>query len=446
MRAEELTAVVAELRVLEGARLQRVDVVDERELVLELRIPGRTLRLLACARRPAARVHLVDARPERRIPHGPLQAFLRRRIVGQKVARVSAEGRRLVWVLERDTLSLDLGGGRRALAVTPGGGEPPPATPAEALPELPNNAAAAARWAARAPAADDARLRDRLLAASKAEKKKLRRLERNLLSDLERLERYAAEGMRGELLKTALGRVQRGDQSFRAFDWGEGREVEVPLDARLSPKANLERFFARAKKAARGRPRVEARLEAVWQALEDLESSEAALCAAEGEALAELAGPLSADLEGFGGAERAPKPSSGDKPIDRVARRFEAVDGSELRVGRGAEANDALTFRFAQGRDLWLHVRGSPGAHVVLRVAAGRAPSPEAVLDAAHLAVHHSPQKAEGKAEVMIAEVRHVKKTKGAPAGQVGVGSSRTLLVSMEPERLDRLYGRGGPA
>ena len=128
--------------------------------------------------------------------------------------------------------------------------------------------------------------------------------------------------------------------------------------------------------------------------------------------------------------------------IDKVSRRFVAEDGTEIRVGRGAQHNDRLTFGFGKGPDIWLHARGTAGAHVLVKAQAGKPPSTQTLLDAAHLAVHYSSQKNETKAEVMIAEIRHVKKTKGAPAGLVGVSQSRTLLVAMEPKRLDRLYGR----
>jgi predicted ribosome quality control (RQC) complex YloA/Tae2 family protein len=141
-------------------------------------------------------------------------------------------------------------------------------------------------------------------------------------------------------------------------------------------------------------------------------------------------------------SERSARPGRG-APIDRWSRRFVAADGTEIRVGRGARENDRLTLQGARGHDRWLHVRGLTGAHVVLRCDPGREPDPEALLDAAHLAVHYSGARREARADVIVAEARHVKKTKGAPPGQVGVAKSRTLRVVMEPERLRRLNARG---
>lgn len=440
---ERLARIVAELQPLAGARLQRLDVVDERELVLELRLPGRTLRLLASARTGAARVHLVDERPERVIPHGPLQAFLRQRLVGQKLARLQTEHARLRLVFENDALELDLRGGRKALQVLPGGEPAPPATPSESLPDFALSEEMRQEHEKRAPLSEDARLRDLLRRALVPERKKLSRLEKNLLGDLDRLSSYQQAGHHGELLKTVLHAVKRGDREFEAKDWSTGELVRVALDPRRSPQANLQKLFDRAKKATRGRPRVEARLEEVWTKMEGLDRTLAAIPESSSEALRSLLAQMGLNLEGFHtpSLRSSQKPET-PRPLDRVARRFAAKDGTEIRVGRGAAANDRLTFSFSKGDDLWLHARGTSGAHVVLRVSAGGAPSEEALIDAAHLAVHHSSLKNETKAEVMVAEVRHVKKTKGAAPGLVGVAASKTLLVRMESERIDRLYGR----
>ena len=43
------------------------------------------------------------------------------------------------------------------------------------------------------------------------------------------------------------------------------------------------------------------------------------------------------------------------------------VDGFEVLVGKGDAANDALTFDVAEPHDLWLHVAGPAGSHVVIR-------------------------------------------------------------------------------
>ena len=124
---------------------------------------------------------------------------------------------------------------------------------------------------------------------------------------------------------------------------------------------------------------------------------------------------------------------------------FTACRGSEVRVGRAARDNDHLTFRHANGNDLWLHTADAPGSHVVLRLPGKEDPDAEEVLDAATLAVHFSPLSEASRADVHVARVKEVKKPRGAKPGLVTLSGGKTLHVRMQPERLERLLSREDP-
>ncbi|HYE79588.1 MAG TPA: NFACT RNA binding domain-containing protein, partial [bacterium] len=96
-------------------------------------------------------------------------------------------------------------------------------------------------------------------------------------------------------------------------------------------------------------------------------------------------------------------------------------------VGGNATANEAL-WRYGEGEQLWLHVKGLPGSHVLVPTPQARVPQ-EALLDAARLAVSHSPAKEGTKIPVDYTQVRYVKKPPGTPPGYVTYTRERTLLV-----------------
>lgn len=449
--ADQLAAVVAELQPLLGGRIQQVDVVAEREIVLSVRVPGRTLRLLLSARPHAGRVHLVPRRPTREVPGGALQSFLRQRIAGGPLVALRAEGRTVVVDTITARMTLRLEGGRKALLVEPPAGLPLPDL--ETMAPIPErfvlNESVAAAYEAELPALRTESITDRLLIDLRARKKKLKRLQANVQKDRARLASMAEEGYRGELIKPLLGKLKRGQTSVEAIDWQTGEPVQIPLDPTLGPKQNLERMFRRSKKAARGLPQVDRRLDDIELRLLQIEEDEAGIRAADDEALLAIAEQKRIDLSGLdvstpGGGKKTAR-TDDRHPLDRWSRRFEAHDGTEIRVGRGAQANDRLTFTGAKGDDVWLHARGTAGAHVVLRNSKGRTPNPEALLDAAVLAAHFSSARHDGKVEVIYTDARHVKKTKGAPPGQVGVSKSKTLLIEMDPARLERLLGPSTP-
>jgi predicted ribosome quality control (RQC) complex YloA/Tae2 family protein len=122
-------------------------------------------------------------------------------------------------------------------------------------------------------------------------------------------------------------------------------------------------------------------------------------------------------------------------------RTFTSLAGTPILVGKGAEENDALTLRMARGNDLWLHVRGLPGAHVVVRLERGKAPDQETLLDAAHLAVHFSDARGVPVVDVATTRVKYVRKAKGSPPGAVTYSQEKVIALRVEPARLERLLG-----
>ena len=118
-------------------------------------------------------------------------------------------------------------------------------------------------------------------------------------------------------------------------------------------------------------------------------------------------------------------------------RELKSPSGQRFWVGRGAAHNDTLTFRHAKPHYLWLHARGVPGAHVVVPLEKKQNLEQETLLDAAHLAFHHSDLKGERTGEVSYTHVRHLKKG-GAP-GAVHYTHETTFWLRFDPERLKRL-------
>lgn len=95
-------------------------------------------------------------------------------------------------------------------------------------------------------------------------------------------------------------------------------------------------------------------------------------------------------------------------------------DGWEILVGRGAGDNDVLTFEVADRDDLWLHVSGWSGSHVIVRCPGAVDPPANIVDYAARLAAFHSKARgAGGKVEVHVCRAGDVRKPPRAAPGKV---------------------------
>jgi predicted ribosome quality control (RQC) complex YloA/Tae2 family protein len=107
------------------------------------------------------------------------------------------------------------------------------------------------------------------------------------------------------------------------------------------------------------------------------------------------------------------------------------VLGFEVLVGKGDTSNDILTFEVAEPQDVWLHVAGVPGSHVVVRNPEGLEDVPLPVLRrAAELAAFYSKARdSTGKVEVSHCRVLNVRKRRGLAAGEVEIQGARHLSV-----------------
>jgi predicted ribosome quality control (RQC) complex YloA/Tae2 family protein len=135
----------------------------------------------------------------------------------------------------------------------------------------------------------------------------------------------------------------------------------------------------------------------------------------------------------------AGKAGKGELPSRLRPKRYRTEDGLEIWVGRNDEGNDYLTTRLARGNDMFFHLEGYPGSHVVLRTEGKTDPPTKSVLDACELAVHFSKMKNAGSADVHAAQIKDVKKPKGAKAGLVYVRGGKSIRLKRIPERLEKI-------
>ena len=298
--------------------------------------------------------------------------------------------------------------------------------------------AGAAWYAAALEAERLASLRRRGLRRLAAEGRRARRA----LAAIEREEGAAPDPAalrrRADALLAAGPALAREEGVFVVPDpWEPGRRVRVEAEPPGAPPHRVaERLYRRAAKAERGiaararrREELAARLALLAEVAAALERADTAgEILAAGERFPELGLPVPSDEERLTGAVRRPAPGGRDLP--RVLR---SPSGYEVLVGRSARGNDRLTFHLAGPDDWWFHVRGRPGAHVILRGAGRGEPPEEDLLFAARAAARGSGAPAGERVEVWVTRRRHVRKPRGAPPGTVTVRRARTVLVEVPP-------------
>ena len=95
------------------------------------------------------------------------------------------------------------------------------------------------------------------------------------------------------------------------------------------------------------------------------------------------------------------------------------IDGFVIYQGKDADANDYITLELANDDDIWMHAKGIPGSHVIIKVS-DNLPSEVVIKKAAEIAAKNSKGK-DDTIKVVYCKKKFVKKEKGMNPGQVRV-------------------------
>ncbi|MCK5341022.1 MAG: DUF814 domain-containing protein [Desulfobulbaceae bacterium] len=112
-------------------------------------------------------------------------------------------------------------------------------------------------------------------------------------------------------------------------------------------------------------------------------------------------------------------------------RLYEYVLPGDWKVlaGRTDEDNDRLSLKIARANDMWFHVRGMPGSHVVLCSKKDEEPGRDTLKQAAAIAAYHSKARQGGMVSVSCTRAQYVTKPRGAKQGTVSIRKETVLKV-----------------
>jgi predicted ribosome quality control (RQC) complex YloA/Tae2 family protein len=256
--------------------------------------------------------------------------------------------------------------------------------------------------------------------------------ERRAESDARRFEDPALHRSRGEALLAGLSVVRRDGEDFVVPDPRNpgGPPIRVPALAGRPPHEAAAEEFRKARRAERGTEAARARSDALARRRIRLEAIETGDAGALAQAMRLLGLPV--DLTPGSAQQR--RVSKVSPPRLEGVRMRTSRDGYAILVGKSGKENDRLTFKIAAPDDFWLHARGVPGAHVVIRNPDRRPSPPRATLEeAAAFAAWFSDARREAAVDVQWTRRKFVRRVRGAPGGTVVVKRFEILRVKPAP-------------
>jgi predicted ribosome quality control (RQC) complex YloA/Tae2 family protein len=248
-----------------------------------------------------------------------------------------------------------------------------------------------------------------------------------------------------EALKAAeADQLRTWGESIYAYLWNiQPRQTSldvdgqsIPLDPALSAKENAQAYFERYRKAQSAGSHLPDLVEKTETEIAYLNQLQTLAEQAERfDDLEAITVEFDAYQRSTGRSEASRKPVRRSTP-PRRPRALPDPSGNAIYIGRSGAENDAVTFDIAGPNDTWLHARGVPGSHVIVRWRDTSGDEDDATVQrAAALAAYYSSSRSSGVVEVDVTRRRFVRKIKGAGPGMVTYRNERTLAVRPRDER-----------
>ena len=265
----------------------------------------------------------------------------------------------------------------------------------------------------------------------KRNRNKLKKREQTL-KDSENAEDYRRDG---ELLTTFMAQVPRGANEVTLPNYyEEDRPITIKLDPALTPNQNAQKYFHRYQKLKNAVKLIGKQIEEAKNEIDYLESVLSQL---------EIAGPMDIEVikeeltaEGYlkkksSKKQKRKKPSQPDQYL--------STDGTLILVGKNNLQNDQLSLKTAKKTDYWLHAKNIPGSHVIIK---SDQPSDETITEAAELAAYFSKYRHSAQVPVDLVQVKHLRKPNGAKPGYVIYENQKTIIVTPEEEKINKMKQR----
>ena len=269
-------------------------------------------------------------------------------------------------------------------------------------------------------------LKTRLISSVQKEVKKTEKIILNIEKDIVLMSDHEKYKNIGDILASVLYSIKRGDNSVKAYDFYENKEIIIPLDPLLNPQGNLNKVYKKASKMKRGLEISRERLISFNQKIIYLESVLSFI-----EKSSDLKGLKNIEDELIGEKiikpkEKTPKNKSKNKESENYGT---AVIGEKtVYFGRNNKENDFLTFKFARKDDIWFHVKDIPGSHFIVKKE-DFSEDDSFVEKVALYAAFYSKASKGDKVTVEYTEKKNLNKPKGAPLGFVTYNTAKTVTV-----------------
>lgn len=264
-------------------------------------------------------------------------------------------------------------------------------------------------------------MRHTISANLKRAKNKLQKQKEEMLESANR-ETYKVYA---DLISSNIHKISKGLKEIKLENFYDNmNEISVPLDQKLSAVQNAQKYYKRYQKMKQREIVLEKQIENTEDEINYLELVSDAIDRTDDvKNLDEIYFELIKN--NYIKKDKKIK----NKPKKIAIHSVDYDDTSKVYYGKNNLQNEYITFKVADKNDIWMHVKGFPGSHVVIK--SGGYPSDELLVFAAKIAAKNSKAKDSNKVDVDFTTRKNVKKHPSGKTGLVNYVNFKTITVDL---------------
>ena len=264
-------------------------------------------------------------------------------------------------------------------------------------------------------------MRHTISANLKRAKNKLQKQKEEMLESANR----EAYKVYADLISSNIHKISKGLKEIKLENFYDNmNEISVPLDQKLSAVQNAQKYYKRYQKMKQREIVLEKQIENTEDEINYLELVTDAIDRTDD---AKNLDEIYFELIKNNYIKKDKKIKN--KPKKIAIHSIDYDDTSKVYYGKNNLQNEYITFKVADKNDVWMHVKGFPGSHVVIK--SGGYPSDELLLFAAKIAAKNSKAKDSNKVDVDFTTRKNVKKHPSGKTGLVNYVNFKTITVDL---------------
>lgn len=228
-----------------------------------------------------------------------------------------------------------------------------------------------------------------------------------------------------DLISSNIHKISKGLKEIKLENFYDNmNEISVPLDQKLSAVQNAQKYYKRYQKMKQREIVLEKQIENTEDEINYLELVSDAIDRTDDvKNLDEIYFELIKN--NYIKKDKKIK----NKPKKIAIHSVDYDDTSKVYYGKNNLQNEYITFKVADKNDVWMHVKGFSGSHVVIK--SDGYPSDELLVFAAKIAAKNSKAKDSNKVDVDFTTRKNVKKHPSGKTGLVNYVNFKTITVDL---------------